>query len=326
MDHNLSLVLSGITTRLGSEKRSAADLSAQYSAGKDDPTSATGITTLYHFAPRENLLDVSAECVREALTRSGLSLRDVGGLVATSNFTHETLVPTFGVAVAARADLSCIRAGTIGTGCGGLAQAVEYAAALMTSSVVKWDPAKVFVVVAGDAYQRHIDTNDYKTRYLFSDGVAVFVIKLAHAKRGDLTITQVASQSLIVDEPLEALRLGNPTFREDRFFRMETAPVVRFTRRALATAKELLGLDVWRGVTIIPHQANHRLLEAMGRAAPEAHLFYTNGIAMIGNTLNASSVFGLEDVLANDTASNDIVLVPFGAEWVVGAIQLQRHP
>jgi 3-oxoacyl-[acyl-carrier-protein] synthase III len=325
MDHNLSFVLSGITTRLGSEKLSAADLSAQYSAGQDDPTSATGITALHRFAPEENLLDVSAECIREALTRSGLSLRDVGGLVATSNFTHETLSPTFSVAIAARAGLASIHAGTIGTGCGGLAQAVEHAASMMTSPFMGWDTKKVFVIVAGDAYSRHIDPKDYKTRYLFSEGVAVFILRFTRAKKGDLVVSRVTSRSLVVDEPLEALTLGNPAFVEDRYFRMQTAPVVRFTRKALDIAKEMLGIGSWNGVTIIPHQANARLLVEMRKTVPEAHLFYTNGIASVGNTLNASSVFGLEDVLTNDTASDDIVLVPFGAEWVVGVIQLRRQ-
>ncbi len=325
MDHNLPLVLSGITTRLGSEKLTAADLSAWYSAGQDDPTSATGITALYHFAPHQNLLDVSVACVRETLMHSSLSLREVGGLVATSNFTHETLVPTFGVAVAARAGLASVRAGTIGTGCGGLAQAVEYAVSMMTSPFVGWDPKKVFVIIAGDAYSRHVDPKDYKTRYLFSEGVAVFILRFTRATKGDLVVSRVASRSLVVDESLEALTLGNSTFVEDRYFRMKTAPVVRFTRRALNITKEMLGIGSWHGVTIIPHQANARLLAEMRRAVPEAHLFYTNGIATIGNTLNASTVFGLEDVLTSDTASDDIVLVPFGAEWVVGAIQLRRQ-
>ena len=324
MDHKPSLVLSGLTTRLGSEKLTAADLSARYSAGQDDPTGATGITALYRFAPDEDLVAVSAECVHEALRRAGVLPRDVGGLVATSNFTHKMLVPTFGVAVASHAGLSNVRAATVGTGCGGLAQAVEYAAAIMTSSLVRWDSSKVFVIVASDAYRRHIDTNDYKTRYLFSEGVAVFVLRFANATNGDLVLTRVASEALIVDEPLGALRLGNPAFVEDRFFRMETAPVVRFTRKALTTAKELLELETWRGVTIIPHQANLRLLEALHRSIPEARAFYTKGIATIGNTLNASTLFGLEDVLRNPDA-DDIVLVPFGAEWVVGAIHLQRH-
>ncbi len=326
MDYKKALVLSGITTRLGSERLTAADLSGLYSDGQDDPTRATGITALYRFAPHEDLLDISAACVLEALTRSGLSLRDVGGLVATSNFTHEMLVPTFGVAVAARAGLANVRVGTIGTGCGGLAQAVEYAVSMMTSSFIGWDPRKVFVVVAADAYARHIDPDDFKTRYLFSEGAAVFILRFKQVETGDVVITRVASRSLVVDEPLDALMLGNPSFMDDRYFRMKTGPIARFTRTVLDVAKEMLGIESWRGVTIIPHQANARLLAEMRKAVPEAHLFYERGIATIGNSLNASTLFGLADVLRNGSASNDIVLVPFGAEWVVGAIRLHRHP
>lgn len=324
MDH-LSLVLSGMTTRLGSEKLTAVDLSVQYSAGKDDPTGATGITALYRFASGENLLDVSAKCIRTTLERSELSMRRVGGLVATSNFTHDTLVPTFGPAVAAHVGFSGIRAATIGTGCGGLAQAVEYAVGVMTSPFTNWDPKKVFIIVAGDAYARHVDISDYKTRYLFSEGVATFVLQFKRAEKDDLVVARVASRSLVVDEPLEALLLGNPAFSEDRYFRMQTAPIVRFTRKVLDVAREMLGIESWSGVTIIPHQANARLLAEIGKSVPEAHLFYTDGIAKIGNTLNASTLFGLEDVLTNCTASDNIVLVPFGAEWVVGAIQLHRQ-
>ena len=196
---------------------------------------------------------------------------------------------------------------------------------MMTSPHALWDPSKVFVVVAGDAYHRYIDTKDYKTRYLFSEGVAVFILRLKYAAPGDLVLERAASRALVADEPIHALRLGNPEFHKDEYFRMDTPPVVRFSRRALEVAKRLLGRENFEGLTLIPHQPNIRLLEALERTVPEARAFYTRGITTIGNTLNASTVFGLEDVLKNDSGGDDIVLVPFGAEWAVGVIHLRRH-
>lgn len=326
MNRSCDLVLTGIATELGPVRIKDTELSLAYSNGRDKPREATGITALHRFHPHASFVGHTANTVSQSLRRAGVLPGDVGGLVATSNFTHDTLVPTFGPAVAARAGLADIRAATIGTGCGGLAQAVEYAVSMMTSPFMGWDPKKVFVIVAGDAYTRHVDINDYKTRYLFSEGIATFVLRFKQATKGDLVVARVASRSLVVDEPLDALLLGNPAFYKDRYFRMQTAPIVRFTRQVLGIAQRMLALESWSGVTIIPHQANARLLDEMGKSAPEAHLFYTNGIATIGNTLNASTVFGLEDALTNLSVSDDIVLVPFGAEWVVGAIQLHRHP
>lgn len=319
----MELVFCGLTTRLGRIVETAAELSSRYSGGKDDPTAATGITRLHRFSDDEDHVGVSASVALEAIENAGLLLADVGGIVATSNFTHATLTPTFGPVVAERMGLSLVRAATVGTGCGGLAQAVEHAAAMMTSPIIGWPEDKVFVVLAADRYSAHVDPTDYKTRYLFSDGAAAFVLHKRNSVAGDIVLTRVASTSLAVSSPLSSLSLGNAAFGADRFFRMETAAVARFTRAVPDLARRMLGLADWTGVAIIPHQANVRLLDRMRDAMAGAASFYATGIATVGNTLNASTLFGLEDALRLGTlGGRDIVLIPFGAEWVVGTIRL----
>lgn len=104
---------------------------------------------------------------------------------------------------------------------------------------------------------------------------------------------------------------------------MDTGPVVRFTRSILGRARNLLGLSTWDGITLIPHQANARLLAAMRKEAKGATWFHNNGIATIGNTLNASTLFELDAAIHRDEIGNDIVLLPFGAEWTYGVIRLK---
>jgi 3-oxoacyl-[acyl-carrier-protein] synthase III len=319
------LCISGLVTRLGSEVLSASDLSHLYSAGEDDPTAATGITQLFRFSADEDLIGVTAESVLRSLQLAGLKLGDVGGIIATSNFTHPTLVPTFAVSVADRLGLRNVRASTVGTGCGGLGQAVECASGIMLNPMSRWPSGKVCVVIAADQYSHHIDPSDYKTRYLFSDSVAVFVLAQRVPTAGDFVLTHASSRALIVDQPLNALQLGNPGIVSDPYFRMKTGPVVRFTRLVLGAAKDMIGASRLKGVSIIPHQANTRLLAALAQRIPEAHLFYMDGVAQVGNTLNASTLFGLQDAQTRGLLSDDILLVPFGAEWMVGAIRLQRR-
>lgn len=320
----MDLTLSGLTTRLGRVVETATELSERFSGGTDRPTEATGIARLHRFADDENLIDVASEVALDAIENAGLPLSDVGGIVATSNFTHATLTPTFGPAVAERMGLSLVRAATVGTGCGGLAQAVEHAAAIMTSPMAGWPDDKAYVVLAADRYSAHVDAADFKTRYLFSDDAAAFVLRKEVAHSGDIVLRGVASVSLAVPSPLSALRLGNAAFGGDRFFRMETAAVARFVREVPDLARRLLGIPDWTGIAVIPHQANVRLLAKMRAAMPEAASFYDGGITSVGNALNASTLLGLEDALRRGTlASRDVALVPFGAEWVVGAIRLR---
>lgn len=312
----------GLVTRLGSQMLSAATLSQMYSGGREDPTAATGITKLYQFGPAESLIEVSADVVRSALHKASFTLSDVGGIVATSNFTHPTLVPTFAPALGEHLGLRNIRAHTVGTGCGGLGQAVECASSMMLSPLTRWPASKVCVVVCADHYSLHVDPSDRKTRYLFSDNAAAFVLVSKVPEPGDLVLTHASSRALTVDEPLSALELANPKFATDPYFRMKTGPVVRFTRRVLTSVRDMLGEENLKGVSIIPHQANSRLLARIAEQVPEAHLFYMDGVAQVGNTLNASTLFGLEDARKRGLLSNDILLVPFGAEWMVGAIRL----
>lgn len=320
----MSLVLRGLTTRLGHIIRTANELSALYSGGHDNPSGMTGITKLHHFEFNDDLIGLASETVLEALTRARLAPSDIGGLVATSNFSHKTLIPTLGPAVAERAGFARMRAVTIGIGCGGLAQAVEYAMAMMTSSQVSWPRNKQFVILAAEHYSRQVDHNDLKTRYLFSDGIAAFILMDTTPLPGDLILCEAASWSLTVAETLSGLKLDNAAFSQDVYFRMETPAVVRFTHTVLEQARQLLDLESWHGISIIPHQANSRLLAHMEAGVQEAASFYKDGIISIGNTLNASTLFALEDALKRHIlGSEDVVLVPFGAEWTVGAIRLQ---
>lgn len=325
----MAIVLRGLTTRLGSVRITAAELSDVYSDGADDPIAATGITALYEFGIEESILDVADDVVGRALIAA--DARDLQphrpfGLVACSNFTHDTLVPTFGPAVAQRQLLPACHAVTIGTGCGGLAQAVEHAVAMMTSPYTRWPKGRGCVVLAGDRFSCLVDRKDYRGRYLFSDAVAAFVLVEDEPKASDLVLQQVMSRSLVFPAgKIDALRIGNAAFHPDPFFRMETSDVVRFTRVVAEVVKYHLNLPKWDGISVIPHQANLRLLEPMRAQVVGNASFYTDGIRTIGNTLNASTLFGLEDALRRDLlGSDDILLMPFGAEWVVGAIRLRR--
>ena len=318
-----ALCMLGLETRLGSNVLTADNLSEMFSDGADSPTAATGITRLYHFAEEESLLSVTADTVLAALKKARIQLEDVGGIIATSNFTHPTLVPTFAPALCEQLGLMNIRAHTVGTGCGGLGQAVECAAGIMLNPLSYWPPGKACVVVAADHYSLHVDPSDYKTRYLFSDNAAAFVLVRKVPEPGDVVVTHASSRALTVNQPLNALRLGSQRFEPDPYFRMRTGPVVRFTRNVLSTVKEMMRIDRFDGISIIPHQANTRLLAALRSQVPEAHLFYADGVPKVGNTLNASTLFGLQDAKQRGLLSGDILLVPFGAEWMVGAIRLK---
>jgi 3-oxoacyl-[acyl-carrier-protein] synthase-3 len=313
--------------RLGSVWVSATELSSRYSGGIDDPEKMIGISGLYRLGPKESLMDLVEICINESLQTAGLSRSDIGAIVATSNHTGLYLLPSLAATIANRIGCTHLPADTIGDGCGGIVQAIGHGVAMMTSSILHWRSNKVVVVVAAEEYSKHINHDDRRTRYIFSDGVSVTILAQSSRPvlRNTFRIRHIGWRSLTSNSPLTALSMKNPAFSRKAKFEMNSIPVIRFTREVLRTALECIDLTNWSGVSIIPHQANLRILR--GIAPSDADFIYTEGIELFGNTLNASTLIGLTDCADRGlipSKSDHIALVPFGAGWLVGCILIAR--
>ena len=162
-----------------------------------------------------------------------------------------------------------------------------------------------------------MDYTDRSTCILFGDGAAAAVYQATEDETVGILSTFTAAdgsgaeylhmEALPVEDPLSGDRTVDP---KARFLKMQGAPVVRFTARA---------------VPLAPHQANLRILDVIARRyhLPKEKI-YVN-MDRFGNTSSASVPICLNEMRKNGLLKEGqtIVCTGFGGGLTYGAFVLK---
>ncbi len=191
--------------------------------------------------------------------------------------------------------------------------------------------ARTALVVGGEVLSKIVDWSDRSTCVLFGDGAGAVVLRAGEEDgRGVLAVSMHADGSLgdLIERPGGGSR--NPPSQRNLeagldFIKMKGNETFKVAVRALAQVSEqalqaaqLAPSDVdW----FIPHQANRRIIDAVGeRLAIREGRTYVN-IERYGNTSAASVPIALDELnRAGRIAEGDVVLMSaFGSGLTWGA-------
>ena len=164
----------------------------------------------------------------------------------------------------------------INNACTGFVSATDIA-----DSYIKSGKAKTVLVVSAETLSRIVDYTDRSTCILFGDGAAAAVYQATEDETVGILSTFTAAdgsgaeylhmEALPVEDPLSGDRTVDP---KARFLKMQGAPVVRFTARAVPlaidTALKRAGVTAEEIDWVVPHQANLRILDVIARQIPSA--------------------------------------------------------
>jgi 3-oxoacyl-[acyl-carrier-protein] synthase-3 len=195
--------------------------------------------------------------------------------------------------------------------------------------------ARTAVVVGGEILSKFVDWNDRGTCVLFGDGAGAAVLRAQEDDgRGVLGTVLRSDGSLgeLIHRPgggskhppskeVDASNLNFIKMRGNETFRVAVRSMAEVSQQMLAKA-DLQAEDVrW----FIPHQANLRIIDAVGqRLAFPAERVYVN-IQDYGNTSAASIPIALDELNRDGKlAAGDVVLfAAFGAglTWGAGAVR-----
>lgn len=306
-----------------------AELEEMFDTSDEWIVQRTGIRERRIAAEEESTLDLAAHASLQALQHAGIGAEDLDEIIVATD-TPEVYTPDTAAFLQHRLGARTVPAYDLGgSGCSGFVQALDVARARATV-----EPKRI-LVVGVELISRLLSWDDRAVDVLFGDGAGAVVVdpEGSRATLIDVVAGTDGSQTDILTLGVGGTRrpftLEVAQTGDHQRLVMEGHEVFKSAvRRMSAAVDELLGRI---GCTIddvawlIPHQANARIIAAVGNRLkiPEERV-YVN-VDRYGNTGSASVPLALsEAVHGGEVTEGDlVVLVAFGAgfHWSAAALR-----
>lgn len=289
----------------------------------------TGIVERHIAPPEMSTSDMASSAARKALEMAGLEGSDISAvIVATTTADH--VFPN--TAALVQKNIGAVNAFgfDLSAACSGMIYALELAYSLLLQKKYR------YVLLCGAEKLSSItDWSDRNTCVLFGDGAGAIIL----GRCDDDESGQLASDLHVNGEYSDILKLpagGSrmPASHETvdaglHFIHMQGKETFKLAVNAMTSAcKNVLaqaGVDISEVKVVIPHQANKRIIEAVGqRIDVKEEQLYVN-VHRYGNTSAASVSICLDEAFRQGRFSTGdmVLLVAFGAGLTWGA-QLLR--
>ncbi|KAB8162283.1 beta-ketoacyl-ACP synthase III [Streptomyces sp. 3MP-14] len=326
-------VLCGLGGALPARAVSNDELAAQLDTSDAWIRSRTGIGQRHVIAPGQATSDLAVEAGARALA----SARDTAGpaaaevdLLVLATSTPDRPCPATAPVVAQRLGLGTVPAFDVAAVCTGFVYALATAGSLIEAGV-----ARRALVIGADTFSTILDPADRTTRALFGDGAGAVVLRAGtRDEPGALLGYDLGSDGQGVD--LITVRAGGsrqrsepgPPPEADRWFTMRGSSVFREavlsmsdSARALA---ERTGWDPAGPDKLVAHQANVRILRAVGDQLGLDEKQIVVHLDRVGNTVAASIPLALTDAAGEGALQpgHRVLLTGFGGGLTWGSAAL----
>ncbi|PHK96866.1 3-oxoacyl-ACP synthase [Pseudoroseomonas rhizosphaerae] len=217
----------------------------------------TGIRQRHLAAPGELASDMAAAASRAALEQAGIGLEEVDAIIVATA-TPDSVFPSTAARVQAKLGVTRGFAFDIAAACTGFVYALSVADAMM-----KAGQCRCALVIGAEVFSRILDWEDRGTCVLFGDGAGAVVLRAAEAGSTDRGLLSCHLHAdgrhgdiLQVESDSGLLRMtGKEVFRH----------AVSKLAGVVDEALQANGLGHSDVKWLVPHQANLRIIEAMGR-------------------------------------------------------------
>jgi 3-oxoacyl-[acyl-carrier-protein] synthase-3 len=274
----------------------------------------TGIRTRRVAGADERLATHAATAAAVALKRAKVAAEQVD-LVLVATTTPDEVMPNAAPRVAHQ--LGAVRAGAfdIGAACSGFLSGLAVGTGQIESG-----RARCAVVIGADFMSRITDPEDRSTAAVFADGAGAVVLQATaqDSRIGPIVLGAdgAGADHIIVPRPDGLIRMrGHETFRE------------AVARLSLATVQAVraAGVRIEDVDLFVYHQANGRILSAVGERLSLAPERVVDCISEYGNTSAATLPLALEHVQAEGRLEpgHRVLLGAFGAGFTWGATVVQ---
>lgn len=307
-----------------------ADLEKLVDTSDEWITSRTGIKQRHMCERDEPLSKFATQAARLALADAGVEAKELTHILVAT-FTADAILPNSAALVQHQLGLKGRMSMDISAACTGFLYALETA-----RGILALHPDSKILVCSGDIVTSRVNWMDRATCVLFGDGCGAAIVT---ADDGNKPVAVVKDVILAADGGLGDLltvgggsastyQLGDP-IREDFFVQLVGSEVYKNAVRSMSDiSKELLAkhnLTIDDVDVLLPHQANLRIMDAVGKKLniPTEKVFCN--IERYGNTSAGSVPIALTEARNSGFIKENerMLICAFGAGFTWGAALLE---
>jgi len=323
-----SAVISGTGMSVPARVVTNADLEKIVDTTDEWIVTRTGIRERHVARDDEYMSQFATEAARKALEAASVDPADVD-LVICATVTPDMPIPATSCTL--QHGLGCRKAAAfdIQAGCSGFIYAQSVAKQFLLTSRYRH-----VLVVGAELLTKYLDWSDRGTCVIFADGAGATLMSAGEAPRGVLASVLHADGSMLDFITLEGGGSMHPPTEETvknrmHYIRMkgnETFKIaVRMIEEVSREALDLAGLTPSDVDWFIPHQANLRIIDAVGkRLGISGERCYIN-IDRYGNTSAASIPIALDEVVRSGRVERGqiVLMAAFGAglTWAASVVR-----
>jgi 3-oxoacyl-(acyl-carrier-protein) synthase III len=283
----------------------------------------TGIRERRWARDGEKPSDMAFHASSEAIRRSGLDPKDIGGIIVSTE-TPDITMPSTACILQDMLGLRGILAFDLKAACSGWLYGLTIAKGLVLSGV-----ADDILVTGVEMQSQLLDKTDMGTYFLFGDGAGAAVV--SGRRRGHAMKQAILKAD---SKGLQLARRAVPGFKIplglenlNPWIRLDGHALFRFATGGFAAIiQDVIAANGWNPEDVgwvVPHQANARILKAAAqKCGVPFDRFYIN-IDRLGNTSSASIPLALLDLQKDLKPGDKLVLCSVGAGVTIAALTVE---
>lgn len=327
----------GLGSYAPTKNLSNADLEQLVDTNDEWITSRTGIKNRHIAAENEVTSDLGVFAARQALSYAQMTAEELTHIIVAT-CTPDALCPNTACRIEEKLGISGIMAMDVNAACSGFLYALQTA-----RGIVALTPSAKVLVVAAEILSRRVNWTDRSTCVLFGDAAGAVIVS---GEKGNADASQQEAPLEILDCQLgsdgslgDLLRIsggGSGTaykagdvVGDEYFVRMEGREIFKHAVRSMVKISEevlqaanMTNHDV---DVLVPHQANLRIIEAVGKKLdiPTERVFVN--LEEYGNTSAASVPLALANAHEAGVLKkgNTVLITSFGGGFTWGAALLR---
>lgn len=246
-------------------------------------TKRTGINERRIASDDENTSDLGAKAAKVAIQRANLEAKDIDLIVCATISPDYLCMPSTSCVIADKLGIKNVMSFDISAACTGFIYALSTAKAYIESGM-----RKNVLIIGAEKLSNIIDYNDRTTCMLFGDGAGAAVISAT--KNKDEAIVDISCSA---DGSMQDLLLTpGVASNEAMFMQMKGNETFKVAVRTLTSdVKNIMEKNNYKNEDIdlfIPHQANYRIIKAVGDALKFNDNQKVLTVDKYGNTSSAS--------------------------------------
>ncbi len=293
----------------------------------------TGIKERHIAAQDETTSDLGVQAALKAIERSSIAKEDIDMIICATISPDYFCMPSTATVISKKLGLGNVTAFDISAACTGFVYTLSIAKAFIESGM-----KKNILIVGAEKLSAITDYNDRGTCILFGDGAGAAIISATDNKQEAIIDVNTGADGTYADLLMTPNGgTGSPHDALDGeanacFMQMKGNETFKVAVRTLTNdVKEILESNSIESSAVkhfVPHQANYRIIKAVGDALGMTSEQVVVTVAKYGNTSGASIPMAINDIYENGSlkAGELLLLDAFGGGLTWGSALVPFSP